>query len=75
MAWQGRISLLNGGYIALGFVPLLLLKASLEGFLVTIGIALFSIITEWFERMSKEDATTRKRFVILLVSNVLSGLV
>ena len=38
------------------------------------GIALFSFITEWLQRMFKEDEKTRKRFVILLVSNVLASL-
>lgn len=74
MQWYGRISLLNLGYLSQAGWVIGLILGKYLGVLFCLGSAVFFITTEWLQRMFKEDEKTRKRFVILLVSNVLASL-
>ncbi len=73
MQWQGRISLLNLGYFGLLFGVLIVIDGQYVGALTFLGGALFLLVTEWLERMSKESTATKKRFAVLLTANALAS--
>ncbi len=71
MQWHGRISLLNLGYFAQASAVIGLFNGHYLVSLMAVGWAIFFLVTEWLERMSKESTATKKRFAYLLLANML----